>query len=45
MSEATNAALHEIESQPLEERAAAYQTLSERLRAELEHSDPSRAAD
>ena len=45
VSEATNAALREIEEQPLEERAPGYQALADRLRVELVHSDPSRAAD
>lgn len=45
VSEATNAALDEIEEQPLDERAPGYQALADRLRVELEHSDPSRAAD
>ena len=45
VSEATNAAIREIEEQPLEERAPGYQALADRLRVELEHSDPSRAAD
>jgi hypothetical protein len=45
VSEATNAALREIEDQPLDERAPGYQALADRLRVELEHSDPSRAAD
>ena len=45
VSEATNAALGEIEEQPLEERAPGYQALADRLRVELEHSDPSRASD
>jgi hypothetical protein len=45
VSEATRAALEEIEQQPLDERARGYQALADRLRVELEHSDPSRAAD
>ena len=45
ISEATHAAVREIEEQPLEERALGYQALADRLRVELEHSDPSRAAD
>lgn len=45
ISEATQAALHEIEQQPLDERARGYQALADQLRVELEHSDPSRAAD
>ena len=45
VSEATNSAIREIEEQPLEERAPGYQALADRLRVELEHSDPSRAAD
>jgi hypothetical protein len=38
----TVAELRDIESKPLAERAAGYQQLADRLRAELEHSDPSR---
>jgi hypothetical protein len=34
--------LRDIEAKPLVERAAGYQELADRLRAELEHSDPSR---
>jgi hypothetical protein len=34
--------LRDIESKPLAERAPAYQALADRLRAELEQSDPSR---
>jgi hypothetical protein len=34
--------LRDIESKPLAERAPAYQELADRLRTELEHSDPSR---
>jgi hypothetical protein len=37
-------ALVGIEAAPLEERAAGYDALAERLRAELERSDPARAA-
>lgn len=40
--DATRAELRDIESKPLDERAQAYQELAERLRADLEHSDPSR---
>lgn len=39
---ATRAELRDIESAPLAERAARYQGLADRLRSELEHSDPSR---
>jgi hypothetical protein len=45
VSEVTNAALREIEEQPLEGRAPGYQALADRLRVELEHSDPSRSGD
>jgi len=38
----TLAELHEIETEPLAERAPGYQELADRLRAELEHSDPAR---
>ena len=38
----TLAELRDIESKPLAERAKGYQELADRLRAELEHSDPSR---
>jgi hypothetical protein len=38
----TVAELRDIESKPLAERAVRYQELADRLRAELEHSDPSR---
>jgi len=41
-SAGTLADLRDIESKPLAERAPAYQELSDRLRTELEHSDPSR---
>lgn len=34
--------LRDIESKPLAERAPGYQELADRLRTELEHSDPSR---
>ena len=37
-------ALVDIEAVPLEERAAGYDALAERLRAELERSDPARAS-
>jgi hypothetical protein len=40
----TRAALHDIESKPLAERAPGYQALADRLRAELEQSDPSRGS-
>ncbi|WP_159605446.1 hypothetical protein [Agromyces humi] len=35
-------AIHDIESLPLAERAPRYQELADRLRSELERSDPSR---
>jgi hypothetical protein len=38
----TVAELRDIEAKPLVERATGYQKLADRLRAELEHSDPSR---
>ena len=38
------AALQDIESKPLAERAPGYQALADRLRAELEQSDPSRGS-
>jgi len=38
----TLAELRDIEAMPLVGRAPAYQRLADRLRAELEHSDPSR---
>lgn len=38
----TVAALRDVESRPLSERAQGYQELADRLRADLEHSDPSR---
>lgn len=38
----TRAELRDIESAPLADRAARYQNLADRLRSELEHSDPSR---
>ena len=41
-SDEVRAAIAEIESQPLADRAPAYQSLADRLRAELEESDPSR---
>ncbi|GAA1515180.1 acyl-CoA reductase-like NAD-dependent aldehyde dehydrogenase [Agromyces terreus] len=44
-SEAARDAIAAIERLPLEERAPAYLALAERLRAELEHSDPARRAD
>lgn len=37
-------ALVDIEATPLEERAPGYDRLAERLRAELERSDPARAS-
>jgi hypothetical protein len=40
----TTAALADIESKPLAERAPGYQALADRLRAELEQSDPSRGS-
>ncbi|WP_136710132.1 hypothetical protein [Agromyces sp. H66] len=40
----TAAALRDIESRQLAERAQGYQELADRLRADLEHSDPSRGA-
>ena len=43
-SDDTRAALHDIESKPLAERAPGYQALADRLRAELEQSDPSRGS-
>jgi len=43
-AETTRAELRDIESAPLAERAARYQELADRLRSELEHSDPSRGA-
>jgi len=42
-SDGSLAELHDIESKPLAERAPAYQALADRLRAELEQSDPSRS--
>jgi hypothetical protein len=41
-SDGSLADLRDIESKPLAERAPAYQALADRLRAELEQSDPSR---
>jgi len=43
-SDDTRAALHDIESKPLADRAPGYQALADRLRAELEQSDPSRGS-
>jgi hypothetical protein len=43
-SDEVRAALQEIESKPLAERAPGYQALADRLRAELEQSDPSRGS-
>ncbi|MFD4423165.1 hypothetical protein ACFWN7_16900 [Agromyces sp. NPDC058484] len=40
----TIAELGDIESRPLAERAPRYQELADRLRTELEHSDPSRGS-
>ena len=40
----TTAALEDIQSKPLAERAPGYQALADRLRAELEQSDPSRGS-
>jgi hypothetical protein len=40
----TTDALQDIESKPLAERAPGYQALADRLRAELEQSDPSRGS-
>ena len=44
-SDEARAAIAAIEELPLEERAPAYLALAERLRAELEHSDPARQTD
>jgi len=41
-SDDVRAALAEIQSQPLADRAPGYQDLADRLQAELEESDPSR---
>jgi hypothetical protein len=41
-SEDALTAIHDIESVPLSERAPRYQELADRLRSELERSDPSR---
>ncbi|MDQ0575037.1 hypothetical protein [Agromyces albus] len=41
----TTAALRDIEELPLAERAPGYQALADRLRIELEQSDPSRPSD
>jgi hypothetical protein len=43
-SDGSLAELREIEDMPLAERAPAYQALADRLRAELEQSDPSRGS-
>ena len=43
--DSTAATIEQIEALPLEERAGAYHALGERLRAELEHSDPARASE
>ncbi len=45
MADETRAAIDAIEALTLDERAAAYLSLAERLRVELEHSDPSRQSD
>lgn len=42
-SDGSLAELRDIESKPLAERAPSYQALADRLRAELEQSDPSRS--
>jgi hypothetical protein len=42
-SDDTLEALREIESKPVADRAPGYQALADRLRGELEHSDPSRS--
>jgi hypothetical protein len=42
-SDDTLAALRDIESHPLPERAPGYQALADRLHEELEESDPSRS--
>jgi acyl-CoA reductase-like NAD-dependent aldehyde dehydrogenase len=42
--EAARAALDDVESRPLAERASGYRSLADALRAELEQSDPSRSA-
>jgi len=44
-SDEARAAIAAIEELPLDERAPAYLALAERLRAELEHSDPARQSD
>ncbi|RXZ68612.1 hypothetical protein [Agromyces albus] len=44
-SDETTAALSDIEALPLAERAPGYQALADRLRIELEQSDPSRPSD
>ncbi|MCM3658555.1 hypothetical protein M3147_14960 [Agromyces mediolanus] len=44
LSEATRAALDELEARPLDERAAGYRQLADALRSELEQSDPTRSA-
>jgi len=43
-SDDTREALADLESKPLAERAPGYQALADRLRAELEQSDPSRGS-
>ncbi|WP_143231471.1 hypothetical protein [Agromyces cerinus] len=40
-SSSVSAVLAEVESRPLAERAAAYQSLADDLRTQLEQSDPS----
>lgn len=42
-SDGSRAELRDIEAMPLAERAPAYQELANRLRTELEQSDPSRS--
>jgi hypothetical protein len=44
-SDDATAAIHDIESLPLAERAPRYQDLADRLRSQLERSDPSRDRD
>ncbi|WP_156997157.1 hypothetical protein [Agromyces aureus] len=45
VADETRDAVDAIEALPLDERAGAYLALAERLRTELEHSDPSRQSD
>ncbi|MFB9310196.1 hypothetical protein BJY17_000351 [Agromyces hippuratus] len=40
-SSSVSSVLAEVESRPLDERAAAYQSLADELRTQLEQSDPS----